>query len=119
MNAALILVWGPIVALFGWLLIVKPLLVLCRNPQRDVLRIKRDLEGQGRTVTAVRRVGTTWGREFHSPTYRKYAATVRRHDGETAELLVGVAFGLASDAELVDEDPEARKAFFSGSRSFF
>lgn len=115
----LFLAWGPMAALLGWLLVVKPILVLGRNPARDVLRIKRDFEGQGRTVTNVRRNGTDWGREFVAPTYRRYAVTVRRQNGQTADFAVGVAFGFASDADLSEDDAAARKAFFRGASEIF
>ncbi len=99
-------------------LIVLPWRITAVSPERDQLRIKRDYEGQGREVVEVRRIGTDWGGRY-TPTYRRYAVTVRRHDGETAEFVVGVAFGLASDAELQEYDPEKRRAFFKGSQSHF
>ena len=116
--AVVILVWAPLAAFIGWFLIIKPVLVLRRNPTRDALRIKRDFEGQGRVVTDIQRTGTDWGGRY-TPTYRRYAVTVRRHDGETAEFIIGVAFGLASDADLSEHDPEKRKVFFRGSRRHF
>lgn len=116
---ALILVWTPMAAFFGWFLIIKPTLVIGLTPERDILRIKRDFEGQGRVVTDIRRTGTDWGRSLHAPTYRRYAVTVRRQDGETAAFTVGVAFGLSSDAELSEHDLKARKAFFRGASETF
>jgi hypothetical protein len=117
--AAVVFAWTPMAAFFGWLLVVKPLLVILITPVRDALRIKRDFEGQGRVVADIRRSGTDWGTEFQLPTYRKYVIKVRRHDGVTADFLVGVAFGFSSDADLIVYDNKSRDAFFRGSDTFF
>lgn len=116
---ALLLFWSIFAALFGWYLIVRPALVISLNPQRDVLRIKRDFEGQGRVVTDVQRTGTDGGPHLYSPVYRRYAVTVQRQDGVTGAFTVGVKFGLASDAELNEHDPKARKTFFKGAPETF
>lgn len=101
-----------------WAMIVKPLLIIAISPRSDVLRLKRDYEGQGRRVVAATRRGTIWGSRS-VPSYRRYDVEVARHDGQVQTFEVGVQFTLFSDPDLLEPDEKRRRAFFQGSTSYF
>jgi hypothetical protein len=98
--------------------IVKPFLIIFISPRSDILRIKRDYEGQGRRVLTATRRGTIWGSRS-VPSYRRYDVEVMRHDGQTQVFEVGVQFTLASDPQLLDPDDGRRRTFFQGSTTYF
>jgi hypothetical protein len=99
-------------------MVVKPFLIIFISPRSDILRIKRDYEGQGRRVLTTTRRGTIWGSRS-VPSYRRYDVEVMRHDGQTQVFEVGVQFTLASDPQLLDPDDGRRKIFFQGSATYF
>ena len=101
-----------------WLVVLKPLWAMLASPKSDLLRIKRDYEGQGRRVVASTRSGTMWGSRS-GPTYRLYNVVVSRHDGQEEAFKVGVQVTLFGDADLFEEDAVRRKAFFLGSQTHF
>lgn len=101
-----------------WAMVVKPLLIILASPGSDVLRIKRDYEGQGRRVLTTTRRGTIWGSRS-IPSYRRYDVVVARHDGQIRTFEIGVQFTLFSDPDLLEPDEKHRKIFFQGSAGYF
>ena len=110
----LLVIASPLV----WAMVAKPLLIMLASPGSDVLRIKRDYEGQGRRVLTATRRGTIWGSR-NTPSYRRYDVAVARHDGQIKTFEIGVQFTLFSDPDLLEPDEKHRKIFFQGSADYF
>jgi len=88
---------AALIAIFVPLFVLRHFAVASRPS--DAPRIKRDLEGAGRHVIAIRRIGWEAGGQGR-PWYRKYEAVIDDSVKGRSTVIVGVEVTLISDPRL-------------------